>query len=390
MKAIIADLYWQACQYPWYIITNIGFAVVFYLLSMQFGRSMRLLLVERTFGLSIATEPALVSFLLDLTVAFVILSILFVLISLPVLFHKGIVFTVIGYTLYYWFLFYPVHLVFVMLVGKPWAVTMKLPIILLAGILIAIFTLSIFYFPNHIQTKHLTFTTPKITHAVRIIHLSDIHADHYGSREAKVVSLANKHTPDLIVVTGDMFVTPYEYNKKGFNAAVRILKQLNAKKGVYMVEGHHDEGKAHHLLEALDGDVRLLYDSYEHINCDSTTLSLFGSSLESKVTKFAQDIKDKDYSIYVAHSPKLRRNLRSSDFDLALFGHTHGCQVYIPIVSYFITGKYRHGLYEYNGVPIYVNAGIGMEGYLAPRIRWFTYPEVVVIDLIPENPASTN
>lgn len=390
MKAIIQDLYWRACQYPWYIAVNVGFAVVFYVLSLSFGTSLRALLVERAFGLSATTQPTFVVFLLDVVIAYVVLTFLFVLISVPFLFHKGIVFTIIGYTLYFWFLFFPTHLLFGLFAGKPWTVTMKLPIVLLTSALIAIFVLSIFYFPNHIKTKHLTFPTPKIIHPVRIIHLSDIHADNYGSREAEVVALVNGQNPDLILVTGDMFITPYDYNKRGFNAAVRILKQLSAKRGIYIVEGHHDEGKVHHLVEGLGDKVELLRDTHDHVDDNGNTIFLFGASLESKVTEFGQKNETDRYKIYFAHSPELRRNLKNNSFDLALFGHTHGCQVYLPIVSYFITGKYRHGLYEYNGVPIYVNAGIGMEGYLAPRIRWFTYPEVVIIDLIPESSETTN
>lgn len=373
------------CQYPWYIVINIGFTVVFYMLAAQFGRSIRILLAERILGLSPTTHPAFVAFMLDTMTGFVVLTFLFVLISVPVLFHKGIIFTVIGYTLYFWFLFFPAHLLFGTFAGKPWVVNMKLPIVLLACVLIAIFVLSLFHFPNHLKTRRLTFTTRKINRPVRIVHVSDIHADNYGAREARIVSLVNKQNPDIILVTGDMFVTPYEYNKRGFNAAVRILEQLHATNGIYLVEGHHDEGKVHRLVKGMGNKVKFLHDTHDLVGDNGNTIFLFGASLESRTVAYEQENESSSYKIYFAHSPKLRRNLKNSNFDLALFGHTHGCQVYIPIVSYFITGKCRHGLYEYAGIPLYVNAGIGMEGYLAPRIRWFTYPEVVVIDLIPES-----
>jgi len=330
------------------------------------------------------------AFVFDTLIAYVVLTCLFVLISVPVLFHKGIVFTIIGYTLYFWFLFFPAHLFFGLFAGKPWTVDMKLPIVIFASILLAICALSLFYFPNQIQTRFLTFRTRKITRPVRIVHLSDIHADNYGVREAHVVSLVNRTNPDLILITGDMFVTPYEYNRRGINAARRILEQLHTTKGIYLIEGHHDEGKVHRLVKGMGDKVKFLHDTHDYIKDNDNTIFLFGTSLESKVTAHEHKNETDSYSIYLAHNPKIRRNLKDSSFDLALFGHTHGSQVYIPIVSYFITGKCRHGLYEYAGIPLYVNAGIGMEGYLAPRIRWFTYPEVVVIDLIPESSEPTN
>jgi predicted MPP superfamily phosphohydrolase len=345
-----------------------------------------MLLTERILGLSPTTQPASVAFLLDTMTAYVVLTFLFVLISAPILFHKGIIFTVISYTLYFWFLFFPAHLFFGVFADKPWTSNMKLPMVLLACVLIAIFVLSLFYFPNHVKIRHLTFTTRKINRPVRIVHLSDIHADNYGTREARIVSLVNKQNADLILVTGDMIVTPYEYNKKGLNAAVRILEQLHATNGIYLVEGHHDEGKVHHIVEGMGDKVTFLRNTHDLVEDNGNTIFLFGASLESRTAAYEQENDSSSYSIYIAHSPKLRRNLKNSNFDLALFGHTHGCQVYIPVVSYFITGTCRHGLYKYAGIPLYVNAGIGMEGYLAPRIRWFTYPEVVIIDLIPESP----
>ncbi|KPK69470.1 hypothetical protein AMJ87_10445, partial [candidate division WOR_3 bacterium SM23_60] len=355
-----------SCQYPWYIAVNIGFAVVFYVLSIQYGRSLRILLAERILGLSPTTQPAFAAFVLDTLVAYVVLTLLFVLISVPVLFHKGIVFTVIGYTLHFWFLFFPAHLLIGVFAGKPWAVTMKVPVLFLACVLITVFALSLFYFPDHIKTRHLTFTTRKITRTLRIVHVSDIHADNYGAREARVVSLVNRQNPDLIFISGDMFVTPYEYNHRGVNAARRILAQLNATKGIYLVEGHHDEGKVHHLVKGMGDKVKFLRDTHDYVGDNGNTIFLFGASLESKVTVYEHTNETDSYSIYLAHNPKMKRNLKDSSFDLALFGHTHGSQVYVPIVSYLITGKYTHGLYEYDGVPLYVNSGIGMEGYIAP------------------------
>jgi predicted MPP superfamily phosphohydrolase len=87
--------------------------------------------------------------------------------------------------------------------------------------------------------------------------------------------------------------------------------------------------------------------------------------------------------IFMAHEPDLPEHLDTLQFDLALFGHTHAGQVYVPILTEIIVGKYRHGLYWKGKVPVYVNAGIGLEGYLAPRIRWFTFPEIAIIDIVP-------
>ena len=192
----------------------------------------------------------------------------------------------------------------------------------------------------------------------------------------------NSLDADVILITGDMFIKPYKYNHRGFGAAVRILNQLDSKFGIFLVEGHHDYKETHYLSDVLSDKVSILNDEWNHIaNID---ISVFGATLYSKMKQFSEVECNDNFCIYFSYDSDRTRNLEPSAFDLALFGHTHACQVYIPVLSYIIVGKYRHGLYNYKDIPIYINAGIGLEGYLAPRIRWFTYPEVVVIDIEPD------
>lgn len=215
------------------------------------------------------------------------------------------------------------------------------------------------------------------------MHLSDIQAENYGSREKNLVSIVNSENPDIILITGDIFNTPYKYNTGGFKAAIKILDQLKTKYGIFIVEGHHDEQEAYHIVEALPGKIKLLKDEEYHRNDQDISFSIFGASLYSKKNDFPKTITSNNFRIFIAHNPNITRNIRAGDFDLALFGHTHASQVYLPIVSQTIVGKYIHGRYDHEGIPVYINAGVGLEGYLSPRIRWFTFPEVVVINLLP-------
>lgn len=244
--------------------------------------------------------------------------------------------------------------------------------------------MALFYYPNQIKQRFLAFESEKITEKVRIIHLSDVHAENYGSREKELIKIVSSLNADIILITGDMFIKPYKYNTRGFNAAVKILDQLHSKHGVYLVEGHHDYQETHYLADVLGDKINVLNEQWHCL--DLLGISIFGATLYSEIEPFSEPVPDDNFNIYFSHDPDRMEYRKDTDFDLALFGHTHAGQVYIPVLSYLIVGKYRHGLYDHHGIPIYVNAGIGLEGYLAPRIRWFTYPEVVVIDLEPLDP----
>ncbi len=347
---------------------------------------MRIFFFREIIGLTdISSSLNFFYFILDLVIPYILFSVLATFILIPIILHKGIVFNFLGYTLFYWFLFFPLHILLGVIKDEAWTQSFRLAIIILAVILIVIFAASLFYFPNRIKKVNLTFMTSKIKRKTRIVHLSDIHAENYGLREAKLISIVNKLKADIILITGDIFIVPFKYNTRSFNAAVKIIEQLKAKYSISIVEGHHDIGKTNHIAEILKDKVKLLKDEWYHFTDYGITLSIFGAMLHTRKNDFAENSKLDNFRIFFAHGPTLIKNLKSGDFDLALFGHTHACQVYIPFISYLIVGKYRHGLYNYNGIPFYVNAGIGLEGYLAPRIRWFTFPEVVIIDLIPVN-----
>jgi uncharacterized protein len=88
--------------------------------------------------------------------------------------------------------------------------------------------------------------------------------------------------------------------------------------------------------------------------------------------------------VVLVHQPDLAEELPENSADLVLAGHTHGGQISLPgleksIVRRFCGSEYVHGLYQVNGMPVYVNRGLGCTGV---PIRFRARPEVTTIRLV--------
>jgi hypothetical protein len=92
------------------------------------------------------------------------------------------------------------------------------------------------------------------------------------------------------------------------------------------------------------------------------------------------------YTLLLYHTPDLIATAAAGGVDLYLAGHTHGGQIRLPLYGAIVTfseyGKrYEAGRYTFGSTSLYVNRGLGMEGWIFPRVRFWCPPEVVQIEL---------
>ena len=111
-----------------------------------------------------------------------------------------------------------------------------------------------------------------------------------------------------------------------------------------------------------------------------------GRSTRSLVQLVAQAPPD-CIRVVIGHGPDFVMDLaRTVPVELALAGHTHGGQVVLPVLGPPYTktrlpGRYASGLNQYQGVPLHVSAGVGMERGTAPQIRFLCPPEISVLEV---------
>jgi uncharacterized protein len=242
---------------------------------------------------------------------------------------------------------------------------------------------------------------------LKIVAISDVHGGSNYIDEAKlrkVVELANEQNPDLIVLLGD-----YVSQKSGALSPLKMpietiaenLQGLKAKYGVYAVLGNHDGWYSDAFVgSALEKNgYKVLENEAISIEKNGQKIRLLGLKDHLTVTNweaFRQDaknslakIEDKGDIIVLEHSPDVLPEIindkfqLSKDFKLMLAGHTHGGQVWFPILGTPIVPssygqKYSYGEIVERGVHLFVTTGIGTS--IAP-IRFMMPPEIAVLTI---------
>ncbi len=271
-------------------------------------------------------------------------------------------------------------------------------LVLLAPIvaILVIFPYSRFIEPNWIEVKKITIRSDKFTpelSKLKIVQISDLHTERIGYKEKKLLTIVNRLKPDIIFITGD-FVT----YRKNLELCLSLLRRFRAKKGVYAILGNHDYYQFHESelipkLKAAGVNV-LRHDNLQLELGNGKKIWIVGlSDHYGTLARYGQphflreafaNIPVADIKIFLTHNPDVAAlgALREMHPDLILAGHTHGGQFGIEILRkyywYAERSQYMAGLFKVNGMPLYVNRGIGT---ITKPVRFFARPEITVIQL---------
>lgn len=236
---------------------------------------------------------------------------------------------------------------------------------------------------------------------VRVAVLADIQTDHVGDHERRAIARIMQEKPDLILLPGDLFQGTVEEFDREESALRELLSQLEAPGGAYFVFGNTDERE--YVERALAGTpVRLLENEIETVMIRDRRIAVGGVEFDWKrktarqfVQRFELLSGDADVRILLTHLPDiLSRMSATSRIDLVVAGHTHGGQVVIPgfgpPVTFTIIPRdaAAGGLHTLGGNQVYISRGIGLERGYAPRVRFLCPPEISLLTLGPQPPAS--
>jgi predicted MPP superfamily phosphohydrolase len=258
------------------------------------------------------------------------------------------------------------------------------------GTLIGPFRLEV----THLEVPNAKPGNPHPGAPIRIVQLSDIHVERLTPRDQALPRLVADLAPDLIVLTGDFLSTSYNEDPRAVEELRSLLKQFHAPAGIYAIWGTAEVDRPEVLRPALEelGIVVLENQSVE-VQAGGRRLWLMGVyptrdlvSDGKTLRRLLDGAPSEASTLLLYHTPDLMPQAAEFGVDLYLAGHTHGGQWRVPgfgaILTSSVHGKrYEAGHFQEGKTHLYVSRGLGLEGFGAPRARFFCPPEVVAVTL---------
>lgn len=228
---------------------------------------------------------------------------------------------------------------------------LKKILIIIGGLLIAICLCVVN--AEFINTKQLTadekvIVTDKLlnTDELLITYFSDLHYGNYIDDEFlnKVINKINDFDSDIIIFGGDL-IDQYSYSgisERQKEHLIEGLKSLTANYGKYAVFGEDDIGSDGTLdnikaileeadFKIIDGkNILLNVGKNDYINLVGVNSLAYSDEL---LSKSFESINSNYYTLVVSHYPDMYKMVRDYSFDYMLAGHSHGGQIYFPLIS---------------------------------------------------------
>lgn len=268
--------------------------------------------------------------------------------------------------------------------------------------------LAVLFGNAHISAESYSVSLQNLGGPVRIVLLSDLHGKSFGRENSRLIAKIQEQTPDAIFLDGDMI--DRSADPTDVQELLRLIKRLHEIAPVYFAPGNHEleymQTDTSLLTQVAEAGAVVVNDSYADVTLAGQPLRIggtmghafyFGRSEEefssSPEYQFLKAFEDTDVpKICLAHMPDTLFSTvhTTCGMSISFFsGHTHGgadqaalhrrtvC-AHAGLVSGIRQGYFRLGEH----MQMVITSGLAGHGMI-PRIN--NPPEIVVIDLVPEN-----
>lgn len=241
--------------------------------------------------------------------------------------------------------------------------------------------------PFCLEVTTVRITSKKLSKAsapLRIVQLTDLHCDGLNRVQSKLAETIKPLAPDLIVFTGDAANNP-----TGLIAFKDCMRQVSAIAPTFGVAGNNDFRGEDIFVETpvvkLEGKATVLDIHGTKVWINGVPVNQ-PESVQPSMNAAPVDMFD----IFLYHYPAAVLAPAVENIDLLCVGHTHGGQVRMPFVGALVTNsqvgkQYEYGLYHLKKGAMFVSRGVGM---IALPVRFLAPPEIVLIEVVPDEPAA--
>lgn len=243
-----------------------------------------------------------------------------------------------------------------------------------SGIVLAALALAVFGTWQSVRipdVRTVEISLPRIPAALdgfSIIQITDIHIGPFlkGDWMLRVVEKTNALYLDLVVLTGDLI----DGNPDLLKDDIAPLGELRARYGVFGVTGNHEY--YFHVNDWLPVfeqlGVRMLHNEHETLSVDGGAHLVIAGIPDRTETRFGGPGPDAKKAlkgapdslrVLLAHRPDDASGSHGADIQLS--GHTHGGLLFfLKWLLASFNGGLVQGLYDVNGMTLYVSPGTGL------------------------------
>lgn len=250
---------------------------------------------------------------------------------------------------------------------------------------------AIFVEPNLVKTEEIVLAINKLPlefENLKFVQISDVHFRSFSGKTQKILEILDKINPDFVFITGDTV----DWTSKDLERLKKFCSGITKDREdrVFLVLGNHEHKnpKLKKIIQIFkESNIDVLDNDSRKLEINNRFIYLIGvddpHSDFDDFEKASENIEEEKPKILLAHSPEIFRRVKDKKIDIILTGHTHGCQINLPLLCDLIIPlkydkKYKRGLFAENSSYLYINRGIG-ETFLPLRLN--SFPEVTLIRL---------
>ncbi len=208
---------------------------------------------------------------------------------------------------------------------------------------------------------------------LRILHLSDIHLQHYVTLSdlEDILTEATTLSPDLVLLTGD-----HADDLRLLPDALAMIAQTKPRLGSYAVLGNHEYFRGIAEVRSIfdASEIPLFVNESVELEIDGSTVTVGGIDDPRRMRNIAPEYFsnnltaafgssiESDFSILMSHRPDAFDEAARRGVNLTLAGHTHGGQIGFDgrsVLEGTLPNRYLWGRYERDGAQLYTSCGAG-------------------------------